>query len=251
MNNTSLVRSFFSQVDVAELVELFNLQPELNFFVKDLRGRFLAINQRGCEYCGALDQNEVIGKTDFDFFPSQRAESYRQDDEQVMRTGEPIINRLESAPEMAGSPRLVMTSKIPLRNVEGVVVGIAGFSRQVDTKRGESKDAKRFAKVVEYLHSNYHRKLKTSELAAKAKLSISQFERQFRRVFGVSPRQYLSRVRLEIACRKLAQTDETVATIAGRCGFFDHAHFSRCFRKQMNVSPSEYRRSKNSESKLR
>ena len=101
MNNTSLVRSFFSQVDVAELMELFNLQPELNFFVKDLRGRFLAINQRGCEYCGALDQNEVIGKTDFDFFPSQRAENYRQDDEQVMRTGEPIINRLESAPEMA------------------------------------------------------------------------------------------------------------------------------------------------------
>ncbi len=168
-----------------------------------------------------------------------------------MRTGEPIINRIESAPEMAGSPRLVMTSKIPLRNVEGVVVGIAGFFRQVDTKRGESKDAKRFANVVEYLHSNYHRKLKTSELAAKAKLSISQFDRQFRRIFGVSPRQYLSRVRLEIACRKLAQTDETVAKIAVLCGFFDHAHFSRYFRKQMNVSPSEYRFSKNSESKLR
>eukprot|EP01047_Picozoa_sp_COSAG01_P036312 COSAG01_NODE_2833_length_6997_cov_7.483039_2_plen_247_part_00 len=244
MNNTSLVRTFFSQVDVTEFLDLFNLQPEVSFFVKDLRGRFLAINQRGCEYCGVLDRSEVIGRTDFDFFPSQRAESYRQDDEQVMRTGEPIINRLESAPEMAGSPRLVMTSKIPLRNVEGVVVGIAGFSRQVDTKRGESKDAKRFANVVEYLHSNYQQKLNASALAARAKLSVSQFDRQFRRVFGISARQYLSRVRLEVACRELAQTDETVATIAIRCGFFDHAHFSRCFRKQMKVSPSDYRRSK-------
>ena len=45
MNNTSLVRSFFSQIDVSELLDLFNLQPELNIFVKDLRGRFLAINQ--------------------------------------------------------------------------------------------------------------------------------------------------------------------------------------------------------------
>ena len=148
----------------------------------------------------------MIGRTDFDFFPTQRAESYRQDDGEVMRTGEPIINRLESAPEMAGSPRLVMTSKIPIRNVEGVVVGIAGFSRQVDTKRGESKDAKRFANVVEYLHSNYQQKLNASELAARAKLSVSQFDRQFRRVFGVSARQYLSRVRLEVACRELAQT---------------------------------------------
>ncbi len=73
MNNTSLVRSFFSQVDVAELMELFNLQPELNFFVKDLCGRFLAINQSRCEYCGALDQNEVIGKLISFFF--HRSES--------------------------------------------------------------------------------------------------------------------------------------------------------------------------------
>ncbi len=55
MNNTSLVRSFFSQVDISDFLDLFNLQPEVSFFVKDLRGRFLAINRRGCEYCGVLD----------------------------------------------------------------------------------------------------------------------------------------------------------------------------------------------------
>ncbi len=47
-----------------------------------------------------------------------------------MKSGQPIINRVESAPESEGSARLVMTSKIPLRDSGGKVIGLAGFSRR-------------------------------------------------------------------------------------------------------------------------
>ena len=64
-------------------------------------------------------EDDVIGKTDHDFYAASRADTYRADDEAVMASGIPMVNRLEPAPEPLGSPRLVTTSKIPLRDKEG------------------------------------------------------------------------------------------------------------------------------------
>lgn len=234
--------SFFERISPpGQVAALFDLLPGLSFFVKDRKGRFMALNRRGCEYCGVASEDEALGRTDHDFFPTQRADEYRADDLSVLESGEPIINRIESAPEAAGSPRLVMTSKIPLRDHRGRVIGIAGFSRQIEDIRESSGTANAFADVVEYLHRNCGEPLTTPELAAKANLSVPQFERRFRRVFGTSPRQYLMRVRIESAARLLTETDQTVSEIAQVCGFYDHAHLSRSFRKIMNASPSEHR----------
>ena len=63
-------------------------------------------------------EDDVIGKTDHDFYAASRADTYRADDEAVMASGIPMVNRLEPAPEPLGSPRLVTTSKIPLRDKE-------------------------------------------------------------------------------------------------------------------------------------
>jgi PAS domain S-box-containing protein len=224
-----------------QVSRLFDLIPGLSFFVKDRRGRFIALNQRGCEYCGVGSEEEAIGQTDHDFFPKQRADEYRADDVAVMESGTPIVNRVESAPESAGSPRLVMTNKIPLRDVRGRVIGIAGFSRQIDQVREQTGSADAFANVIEYLHLNYGENMSTEQLAGKARLSVSQFERRFRHAFGSSPRQYLMRVRVENAARILTETKQTVSEVALACGFYDHAHFSRSFRRIMNMSPSEHR----------
>ena len=202
----------------------------------------MALNERGCEYCGVSSEAEAIGKTDHDFFPVQRADEYRADDLVVLKSGEPIINRIESAPESAGSPRLVMTSKIPLLDRRNRVIGIAGFSRQIEDIREPSGTADAFAAVIEHLHRHYGLPLTTSSLAEMAELSIPQFERRFRRAFGTSPRQYLLRIRIENASKLLIETDQTISQIALTCGFFDHAHFSRSFRRAVDKSPTEFRR---------
>lgn len=241
-HQAKLTADFFQHLEKTDQISgLFDLVPSLSFFVKDRLGRFIALNRLGCEYCGVAAAEDAIGRTDHDFFPKQRADEYRADDVAVMESGEPIINRMESAPEAAGSPRLVVTSKIPLRDQRGRVIGVAGISRQVEYTREQSGTASAFAKVIEHLHANYESNPTTEHLAEMAGLSVSQFERRFRSVFGSSPHQYLMRVRVENAARILLESEQTIASIAHACGFYDHAHFSRSFRRIMNVSPSQYR----------
>ena len=240
MKKTNTDSRFFERLEPAQQVlALFDLLPDVSFFVKDRRGRFMALNRRGCEYCGVISEAEAIGKTDHDFFPTTRANDYREDDERVMRSGEPILNRIESAPEGAGSPRLVTTSKIPLRDRGGRVIGVAGFSRQIERMQSGSADA--MAEVVKYLHENSSKEISTEQLADMAGLSVSHFERRFRLAFGSSPRQYLIRIRVEESVTLLRESDRSVTEIAQACGFYDHAHFSRTFRRVMGVSPSDYR----------
>jgi len=190
---------------------------------------------------GVQQEEDAIGCTDHDFFPKSRADEYRADDLAVMESGKPILNRMESAPESEGSPRLVVTSKIPLRDPRGQVIGIAGFSRRVDQVRQSAGTADAFTRVIELMHEQFADPLTSEQLAEEVGLSVSQFERQFRRVMGSSPHKYLLRVRIEHAARRLKETSDSVTTIALACGFYDHAHFSRTFRRLMKVSPREYR----------
>ncbi len=241
MKNTGSREAFFNRLEPShQVLALFDLLPDVSFFVKDRRGRFVALNRRGCEYCGVVSELEAIGKTDHDFFPKPRADEYRDDDQRVMQTGQAIINRIESAPEEAGSPRLVTTSKIPLRDKRGRVIGVAGFSRQIERMQSGTADA--FAEVVQYVHRHFAENVATEKLAQMAGLSISHFERRFRLAFGSSPHQYLLRVRMENAARMLRETEQSITKIAQACGFYDHAHFSRSFHRLMNLSPSAYRR---------
>ncbi|QDV62694.1 AraC family transcriptional regulator [Crateriforma conspicua] len=240
MKNTDFRDAFLQRLPADQILALFDRLPDVSFFVKDRRGRFVSLNRRGCEYCGVTSADDVIGKTDHDFFPKVRADEYRDDDRRVMKSGKPIINRIESAPEDVGSPRLVATTKIPLRDQSGKVIGVAGCSRQIERMQSGTADA--LGDVMEYLHQHFDRHVTSDQLAEMSGLSVSHFERRFRLAFGTSPRQYLIRIRIEQATKMLRQTDHSVSNIAQRCGFYDHAHFSRSFQRIMNVSPTKYRR---------
>jgi AraC-like DNA-binding protein len=228
--------------DMTQILPLFDLLPDVSFFIKDTKGRFLALNRLGCEFCGVATSRDAHGKTDRDFFPRDRADAYIADDLTVMRTGEPVLNRIEPAPEMEGSPHVVVTNKMPLRDAAGKIMGVFGFSRRVEQVRCAPAMNNKLADAVAYLHKHSAEPISTELLAKRAGLSVSQFERTFRKAFGTSLRQYILRVRIERACRYLTESDDTVAAIAVQCGFYDHAHFSRAFRSLMTVSPTEYRK---------
>jgi len=234
--------AFLRQTDARQLVLLFDFLPEVSFFIKDREGRFMAVNRRFCEYCGVQYEHEVIGQTDREFFPKSRADKYRKDDATVMRTGRGIINRVENAPEHEGSPHLVSVTKLPLRDAKGKIIGVVGFGRALEQIRERSANAVRLAKVVEAMHRHPEAGHSTAELARMVGLSGSHFDRCFRATFGTSARQYLLRARVEAACRRLAESNDTVTTIALECGFYDHAHLAHSFRQVMNTAPVTYRR---------
>ncbi|MGQ0633990.1 MAG: helix-turn-helix domain-containing protein [Planctomycetaceae bacterium] len=228
-------------VRATDWLALFQLLPDVSFFVKDTRGRFIAMNRRGCEFCGVANERDVIGKTDFDFTPTRRAMEYVRDDREVLRTGRPLVGRIESAPEMEGSLRLVITSKIPLRDNRGRVIAIAGFSRLTDQVR-EKPAIERLGRVIERIQRDVRTITSTKQLADIACLSVSQLNRVFRRQLGTSAHKYLVQIRVESACRALAESNRKIAAIAHEFGFHDHAHFSKTFHNLYGITPTAYRR---------
>lgn len=233
---------FLSRCDDLQLWRsLLDLIPDIAFFLKDRQGRFVMQNRRACEYCRVSSEEETLGKTDYDFYPKDRADLYVDGDRRVMATGKPIVNEIAPAPEDAGSDRLIVYSKLPVRDRRGRIIGVLGLHREIQNKSALPQPFGRFLPAVQHIHRHYAEPLRLPLLASLSGLSRSQFERSFRRLFQIPPRRYLLQVRVHAACRLLEQTDRTTCDIAQETGFFDHSHFARTFRQVMGVTPRQYR----------
>ena len=221
---------------------LFNHLPDVYYFIKDRAGRFVLGNDTFVRQCGVETEAEIIGKSDYDFFPLGRAETYVIDDNFVMETGESIIDRVELAPDPGNSINWFITCKVPVYSNDGEIIGLAGTSRDITRAGLALRPYTEMRAVLEFVRDNYSRSIEIKELAALVHLSISQFERRFRKVFQISPLKHIMNVRIRAASLRLTTSNETIAAIALDCGFYDHSHFTRNFSKIMGVSPKEYRK---------
>jgi AraC-like DNA-binding protein len=97
-------------------------------------------------------------------------------------------------------------------------------------------------KTQQYIHQNFGNKLTVSSLAQTANMSVSHFMRVFKRETGLSPMEYLIKVRIEKAKKLLSNSDRNITEISLSCGFGSTSHFSSCFLKQTGQTPTEYRK---------
>jgi len=100
-------------------------------YVKDAQGRFIAANLTSARIMGAATPNDLIGKTDSDFYPPELAAEYRADEDKLMQSGQPLVNKSEPRLDSTGNPRTLLTTKIPLKDSRGQVLGLVGISRDV------------------------------------------------------------------------------------------------------------------------
>lgn len=98
--------------------------------------------------------------------------------------------------------------------------------------------------AIHYMRENLHRKVKIEEIAAYAGFSVSHFSALFHQKTGFSPISYLTHLKIQQACHYLDFTDMKVNQVSMKIGFDDPFYFSRTFRKEMNISPAEYRNKK-------
>jgi len=221
---------------------LFDHVPDVYFFVKDSGGRFVRCNQAFLGLLGRTREEEVIGFRDSDFFPPSLAENYMNDDRVVLRSGEPIINRVELMRNPDGSIDWYTTTKLPLLDKKGNTIGVAGITRDVKKMNSAAAHFLSWAPVLEAMLSDYAEPQAAEDLASKVGLSVSQFNRQFKKKFHTTPRSYLTSVRMNAACHLLVSSDLPISEIALQTGFYDQSHFSNQFLRHRDMSPSQYRR---------
>ena len=113
---------------------------------------------------------------------------------------------------------------------------------------GEKKNQKKeirstyVEKAEKYIETNYSYPVTVEDVAAYVGISRSHLFRSFQTYLGKSPKEYLSEYRIKQACHLLKETDLSVSAIAYSVGFENNLYFSKAFKKQKRVSPSEYRK---------
>ena len=104
--------------------------PDRIYF-KDQRSRFIRINRALTELLGLKNPEDAYGKTDADFYGAEHARSALEDEMGVMRTGEPILGKIEFETLIGGGKSWSLTTKLPLRDRQGRIVGTCGISREI------------------------------------------------------------------------------------------------------------------------
>ena len=238
-----LRKRFFQQLgrNADVFKSMFDVSNDLCMYMKDAQGRIMALNRRNCEICNFRDEWEAIGRTSRDLFAPALAESYMSLDREVLETGRPVLGRVTEFPADF-SPRVMISDVHPLFDGKGRIIGTARAYRLSAPGTLENDRYGRLRKVAEYIDGHYAESLAVPDLARLCNMGITAFKREFRRVFSISPGNYVMSIRINAVRRLLESSDKLISDIAAECGFFDQSHLTRAFRKERGMTPGEYRR---------
>jgi PAS domain S-box-containing protein len=110
-------------------------------YAKDLKSRFVVCNNALVKRMGMANLADIIGKSDFDLLPYDLAAQYYANEQEIIRSGQPLINQEESMGNISGTIRWNLTTKVPLNDAQGKIIGIVGIGRDItDRKRRELED---------------------------------------------------------------------------------------------------------------
>lgn len=211
------------------------------YFAKDRQGIYVAANSAFVIMAGFKNEGQILGKTDFDIWPRIMAEYFAREDVQVMSANAPIVNKIELILRRDRHANWFVTTKFPLFDSVGEIVGVEGVYRHTKTNQATLDQILPLPAAIECIMENYRRKIDVPELAAKASLSVNGFERKFKQAYGSAPRPYLQRIRLDAARQLLAVTRLSISQISRETGFYDQSHFSHQFLKYTGLSPKAFR----------
>ena len=218
---------------------LFDTMSDVLYCVKDRDRRYVSVNDAFVRRAGMKKRTDLIGRTAREVFPEILAAGYEQVDDEVFAKGETVRDRIELITQASGGMGWFVSHKTPIRDVAGNVMALAGISRDLGEIDG---DLGALAGIINLIHRDFAKPLRIEELAQKSGLSWSQFQRRVRSITGVTPRNLLTKARIEAAAQALQKSEQPIAAIAMQCGFYDQAAFSRQFRAATGLTPRDYRK---------
>ncbi len=139
-----------------------------NIYFKDAESRFIQINPALARRFGLNNPAEAVGKTDFDFFGKEHALQARADEQTLLRSGEPLVDQEEKETRPDGQVSWVSSTKMPLRDQAGQIIGTFGLSRDI-TERKQAEVAlreseKKYRSVIDNIQDVFYRSDKQGNL---------------------------------------------------------------------------------------
>lgn len=225
---------------MALITPLLNAIPNVVFFIKDLQARYLLVNLTLARRCGFKSVSALLGKTSADVFPTTLGRGYTEQDLRVLRDGVTLRDQLEMHLYNGRVRGWCLTQKLALRDIHGRIIGMAGISHDLQEAQARHPAWQQVAIVDDHIRRHYHRAISMDELTKLSGMSVSQIERYCKRIFHLTPRQMIHKIRLEKATELLAG-NTPIIEIALQCGYTDHSAFSRQFKAMTGSTPRDFR----------
>ena len=239
---SGLRSAFFEDLRSAtDIIRLLDWTPEVHFFAKDRSGRFMAVNRASLMRHGLSSEDEIIGKTDFDFHPPSMAAAYVGEDRRVMESRKALPDQRWLVFDTTGVQRWFLSTKHPLFGRSGKVIGVAGLMRPLANSPVFSSNYSELTPAVDWVLEHHGEKILVPDLAMMVSLSVSQFERKFRGLFGMPPTRYITLARVNAARVMLGRGADSIGDVAQACGFYDQSQFCRVFKRETGITPKDYR----------
>ena len=235
--------AFFAGNPLAESVmTLFDSLPQTCFYAKDTHSRFVKVNRQFLENHGLDEETQALGKTDHDFHPPLMAKAYISEDRRVMASRKQLPGQVWLVLHRRTVPRWYVSTKTPLFNVAGEVIGLAGAMYRIEQQAELTQYLQELLPVAQYIERHYAEPISMTEMASLAGLSTTHFNRRFRQLLRLTPTEYLRSVRIQAAQGLLTTSSRTLAEIAVEVGFTDQSHLTRRFRKVTGMTPAAWRK---------
>ena len=145
-----------------------------SIYFKDMNSRMIAVNQTMARWHGVSNPHVLVGKTDFDLFLDEHARQALADEREILDTGMPLVNIEEKELWPDGHVTYVSTSKMPLRDDLGRIIGTFGLSRDITERKHVQEQLARFAE--ELRHKN---EALEEELAMARELQLAMLPQSF------------------------------------------------------------------------
>ncbi|NNC86965.1 MAG: PAS domain-containing protein, partial [Akkermansiaceae bacterium] len=187
-----IIGTFGISNDVSELVSTQKaLERERNIlralidsfpdhiYIKDHAGAFMVVNRAFAAFAGVEDPYAMLGKTDFDYFPSDLAKEYQGEDLEIFETGESLLNREGQRRNAKGEERIMVTTKVPLVDEAGERYAIVGMSRDVTEQRLAREALLQSERQIQHIVDNSPAVIYLKNVDGSYLLVNRQFEKLF------------------------------------------------------------------------
>lgn len=226
---------------LAMIANLFDHLPDVVFFKKDIAGRYKAVNTTLVERSGRTDKAQLIGRLPSEILGKQLGNSYEKQDRSVVRTGQPIEQRLEMHVYPNRAVGWCLTAKQPTFDDQGNITGVVGISKDLQPPNVSRSEYDDVAEVIDWVLTDFPVVPSVIQMAERAGMSQFKLNRRFQQIYGLNVGQWTIKQRIDRAQRLLHESDLPIAEIALEAGYSDQSSFTRQFGQATNLTPKKFR----------